>query len=73
VVQCKRWSDNVGEAVVRDLLGAMKGIGATMGYVATTSSFSEQAREFAHRHSIRLLDLEAILEMASAADQIRPQ
>jgi HJR/Mrr/RecB family endonuclease len=64
-VQCKRWNDPVGEPVLRDFLGSMVGAGVTVGYVATTSVFTEQAHGFAHKHGICLLDLDALIEMAS--------
>jgi Holliday junction DNA helicase RuvB len=63
-VQCKRWEDPVGEPVVRDFLGSMMGAGVTVGYIAATSAFTEQAQEFAQKHGIHLLDLDRIIEMA---------
>lgn len=65
-VQCKRWTDAVGEPVIRDFLGSMLSASATVGYVAATTTFTDQARAFAHKHSIQLLDLDALLRMASA-------
>jgi len=65
-VQCKRWEDPVGEPVVRDFLGAMMGAGVTVGYIAATSVFTTQAQEFAQKHGIRLLDLDALIEMAAS-------
>jgi Holliday junction resolvasome RuvABC ATP-dependent DNA helicase subunit len=63
-VQCKRWEDPVGEPVVRDFLGSMVGAGVAFGYIAATSVFTPQAQEFAQKHGIRLLDLDALIEMA---------
>jgi Holliday junction resolvasome RuvABC ATP-dependent DNA helicase subunit len=64
-VQCKRWNDSVGEPVLRDFLGSLIGRGIAVGYVATTGAFTELARIFAHQHGIRLLDLDALIEMAN--------
>ena len=71
-IQCKRWLDPVGEPVVRDFLGSMVGAGAAIGYVATTSSFTEQAKAFAHRQGINLLDLESLVQMAGAGSTDTP-
>ena len=74
-IQCKRWLDPVGEPVLRDFLGSMVGAGASIGYVATTSSFTEQAKAFAHRHGIKLLDLDSLVHLAgteSASAPIHP-
>ena len=63
-VQCKRWTDLVGEPVVRDFLGAMIGAGVADGFIAATSSFTDQAWRFANSHGITLLDLDSIIGMA---------
>lgn len=63
-VQCKRWTDPVGEPVVRDFLGAMVGASIVEGFIATTSTFTEQACKFANSHGIKLFDLDSIVMMA---------
>ena len=44
----------------------MVGVEATVGFLATTSSFTEQAKAFAKRHGIELLDLESLIQMANS-------
>lgn len=57
--QCKRYSaDNVvGAPAIRDFYGAVVADRATKGIFITTSSFSNQAREFAARTGVELVDL----------------
>ena len=64
VIQCKRWSDPVGEPVVRDFYGALMSIGAPKGYIFATTSFTPQARAFAHGKPIQLIGLEDLIEIA---------
>jgi Holliday junction resolvasome RuvABC ATP-dependent DNA helicase subunit len=67
-VQCKRWTDSVGEPVVREFLGSIKGAGLGLGFIAITSTFTESATAFARAHAIRLLDLDAIIQMATSPE-----
>jgi hypothetical protein len=60
-VQCKRWSDSVGEPVLRDFYGALVSAGISSGIVMTTSTFTASAKEFARGAPIRLLDLDELL------------
>lgn len=69
-VQCKRWTDAVGEPVVREFLGSIRGAKVEVGFIATTSSFTESARAFARLNGIRLLDLDSIIRTASTGDQV---
>lgn len=64
VVQCKRWNDAVGEPVIRDFFGSLMNMGAHNGFIVTTSSFTSQARAFAHGKPIELIDLDALLILA---------
>jgi ribosomal protein S2 len=41
----------------------MIGAGTRVGYVVTTSEFTEQAQVFARKHGIHLVDLDKLLEM----------
>jgi hypothetical protein len=63
-VQCKRWNDNIGESIVRDFLGSLHNAGVTNGMIITTSTFSTQARIFAERNGIKLLDIGALTQFA---------
>lgn len=63
VVQCKRWSDTVGEPVVREFYGSMLNARADAGIFVTTSLFSIQARQFVEQKPITLLDLKSLLDL----------
>jgi Holliday junction resolvasome RuvABC ATP-dependent DNA helicase subunit len=62
-VQCKRWTDSVGESTVRDFFGSLLNAGISHGMIVTTSTFSSQARIFAEKNGIRLLDLGALTQI----------
>ncbi len=64
-VQCKRWSAPVGEPVVRDFYSALMSSGAQSGYVVTTSTFTSHAYSFAQGKPIQLVDLEALVDLAT--------
>jgi Holliday junction resolvasome RuvABC ATP-dependent DNA helicase subunit len=63
VVQCKRWSDTVGEPELREFYGSMLHSRADAGIFVTTSSFSTQAREFVQQKPITLLDLKSLVDL----------
>ena len=65
-VQCKRWNAPVGESVIRDFLGSIIGIGANLGYVVASSTFTSRAYSFAQEKPIKLIDLDGLLELAAA-------
>lgn len=57
LVQCKQWRAlKVGVTVVRELFGVMSAEGATGGFVVTSGSFTEDAKEFAKGRNIKLID-----------------
>jgi restriction system protein len=57
LIQCKKWKTSlVGVKVVRELLGAMVGAGATGGIVVTSGEFTKDAIAFARANNIVLLD-----------------
>lgn len=65
LVQCKQWKTRqVAVGVVRELLGVISLEGADGGIVATCGVFTKDAREFARRANITLLDGMAILALA---------
>lgn len=45
-LQAKRWEGNVGRPVVQGFAGAMAGFHAVKGVMITTSSFTDEARQF---------------------------
>jgi Holliday junction resolvasome RuvABC ATP-dependent DNA helicase subunit len=60
--QCKRYApDNlVGASTVRDFYGAVTADKAVKGILVTTSDFTAQAREFAERVGLELINLEQL-------------
>jgi HJR/Mrr/RecB family endonuclease len=60
--QCKRYApDNlVGASTVRDFYGAVTADRAVQGILITTSDFTVQAREFAERVGLELINLERL-------------
>lgn len=56
VVQCKRYANNVGQPVVRDLYGAMFHVAATEAHLCTTGRISRQAESWAAGKPIELID-----------------
>jgi HJR/Mrr/RecB family endonuclease len=65
--QCKRYAaDNmIGAAIVREFYGAVAAEGAAKGILITTSDFTPQAREFAERVGIELIDFVRLQELLS--------
>lgn len=62
IVQCKAWrSGAVGVAIVRELLGVMTAAGVKEGVIATTSTFTTEAKSFAMGKEIHLIDGEDLI------------
>tara|TARA_B100001057_G_C22854001_1_gene952048 strand:+ start:158 stop:889 length:732 start_codon:yes stop_codon:yes gene_type:complete len=55
IVQCKRYSNPVGNKAVQEVVGAIKHYGGTHGAVVTNSSFTPSAKTLARSNSIHLL------------------
>jgi restriction system protein len=61
VVECKRYTENVGVKEVRALLGVVEREAATRGLLVTTAGFTRAARSEALRtHRIELIDYDAL-------------
>ena len=57
LVQCKRWKKNkVGLPIIRELLGAMTAESADKGILVTTSTYTSEARSFAQKQGIQLIN-----------------
>ena len=64
VVQCKHWpGKRVGVDKVRELLGVMTHNNVKRAELATTSSFTDDAKQFAQQNGIHLLDIHGLLEL----------
>jgi restriction system protein len=72
LVQCKHWrSRQVGVSVVRELNGVVAAEGASGGFVVTGGEFTREARAFARKTRIELID-DKTLEDRIGAIAARP-
>lgn len=60
IIQCKRWKRPVGRDKVDELAGVQKRHSANRAILATTSTFSEDAKRAAHENGIELWDFHRI-------------
>jgi restriction system protein len=66
LVQCKQWkSKHVGVGVVRELAGIVAVQGVHGGIVVTCGSFTKDARQFAQKSGIVLIDGAGLIRMRS--------
>lgn len=63
VVQCKRTASPVGPAAARDLYGVLMDKGADEGILAATAGATRGVHEFFSGKPLRVMDLQAILDM----------
>lgn len=63
IVQCKAWTGNskVGVRFIRELHGVMASMKVAEGIFATTTTFSEEAKNYAKANGIDLMDGAAVL------------
>jgi len=67
-IQCKRWSNPVGEPIVRDFYGALMHSKAERGQIIAADEFTEAAKSFAEGKPIQLVDIHALLEVINRND-----
>ena len=61
LVQCKQWrAIKVGATVIREFFGVMAAQGASGGFVVTSGSYTEDAKEFAKGRNIQLVEGELV-------------
>jgi len=63
VVQCKKWEGQVGEPVLRDLLGASVAAGASRAVLVTTGSLTASAEKWRRGQPIRVIDGQELAEI----------
>lgn len=63
LIQCKRYTDPVGQPAIRDLYGASSDAKANKGVLVTTSNFTKPAKEFASRNNIELINGKEVNEL----------
>lgn len=77
LVQCKHWqSKSVGVEIIREIKGVVATRGAGGGIVVTSSRFTNDAREFAGRSGILLIDgrdLERLIGDSAKGPKTYPQ
>ncbi len=74
IVQCKRYSPGhkVSEPDMRNFLGAIVQHQAERGIFVTTSMFTENARELADQHRIKLIDGQQLVTMVDHLKSAAP-
>lgn len=75
VLQCKRVKGSVGRPILQQLYGAMGDHSATRAIVVTTGNVSKQAKAFAHRKPIDIVELDQLrilVDQAYAEREIVP-
>lgn len=60
IIQCKRWKHPVGRDKIDELANVKRRKNAHRAILATTSTFSEDAKRFAHEQNIELWDFHRI-------------
>jgi HJR/Mrr/RecB family endonuclease len=69
LVQCKHWRERkVGVSVVRELNGVLVAMGADKAFVVTGGEFTREAREFAEKSEVELIDGKSLQELIAAVD-----
>jgi len=63
VVQAKRYSGNVGNSAIQEIVAAIKHYKASRGMVVTTSYFTPSAIELAKSNNIDLIDRDKLAEL----------
>lgn len=63
IIQCKRYSNPIGESIIRDLFGVVSSERANKGILVTNSKFTKSAKDFARNKPIELIDGNKILEL----------
>ena len=63
VIQAKRYTNTVGVSAVRDLYGTVMNEGATKGILVTTSSYGQDAYNFAKDKPLTLMDGSNLLHL----------
>jgi len=71
LIQCKSWSKKVGVNAVRELYGVMAADGVSDGIFATTSSYTNEAREWVNGKNMELLSGNDLVSMFNALSEVQ--
>tara|TARA_R110001583_G_scaffold124563_1_gene275958 strand:- start:133 stop:582 length:450 start_codon:yes stop_codon:yes gene_type:complete len=67
LVQCKHWkTQRVGVAVIREFFGVMTAAKAAGGFVVTSGDFTSEAKVFADRQGIKLINGDSLESLLSS-------
>lgn len=72
-VQCKRYSNNVGNKAVQEVIAGMQYYNCSIGIVMTNNYFTQSAKELANRAEIILWDRNFLLKYALPQQRIPPE
>ena len=73
LVQCKQWKvTKVGVAKIRELYGVVTSQGAAGGIFAASGDYTQEAKAFASKNRIRLIDGNELYAMIKNAQEARP-
>lgn len=73
IIQCKRYSDSVGEPIIRDLYGVVADQRANKGILITTGCFTISAIKFAQGKNIELIDGEDLQKLLYSKGLLMPE
>jgi restriction system protein len=72
-VQCKQWKQTkVGVKPIRELYGVIAAGGAAGGFFVASGEYTEDARDFARKCAIELVDEPALVDMIARAREPEP-
>jgi len=63
IIQCKRYTGNVGEPILRDLYGVVMSERANKGILMTTGHFTQAAVKFCIDKPLELIDIDKLVEL----------
>ncbi|MCR5884560.1 restriction endonuclease [Rhizobacter sp. J219] len=70
LVDCKPWRTlAVGPAPVRELLALLHSQGAAGGFVVSSGTFTDEARQLADGHKVQLIDGKVLRELLNTRDE----
>ena len=68
IVQCKRYRNNIGPDIVRELYGTLIHEGVSHAFLVTTAKISQSARAWAQGKPMTLIDGETLVEIAQSLE-----
>ena len=72
-IQCKRYSNNVGNKAVQEVIAGMQYYNCPIGIVMTNSYFTQSAKELANRAEIILWDRDFLCKYMHSQQHVSPE